>query len=155
MQYPSSSFQIGKRKIPPLAAVKGGIGDLWTHQRGRTLYAKNLLVARLRPHCGHCNVIFTSGAALRPQPSVCPFGYSSVSGSFFGHTCLSRNATFHRAVSAAFYTLYGCRGRWQSLSGRSSPIHTQHNNRSRPSPGIRTPNGHRSALFVELPLWCS
>ena len=76
-------------------------------------------------------------------------------GSFLGHTCLSRNATFHRAVSAAIYTLCGCRGRWQNPPGRSSPIHTQHNNRSRPSPGIRTPNGHRSAIFLKLPLWCS
>ena len=73
-------------------------------------------------------------------------------GSFLGHTCLSRNATFHRAVSAAIYTLCGCRGRWQNPPGRSSPIHTQHNNRSRPSPGIRIPNGHRSDLSVQLPL---
>ncbi len=46
-------------------------------------------------------------------------------------------------------------GQMQSPPGRSSPIHTQHNNRSRPSPGIRIPNGHRSALFLKLPLWCA
>lgn len=63
---------------------------------------------------------------------ICPFGYSCVSGSVLGHTRQTRNATFHPAVSAAFYTLCGCRGRWQSPSSRSSPIHTRHNNSSRP-----------------------